>query len=111
MRNAAVFKELVPVLVEAIPRAVKAEDFAEPVYCLRVYYDSIDTPEEGYATRLRLIKKASRARVLASKGRNAPYYLWCADETDCLEQGPNICLDDYPEISELCLQIYERLCD
>jgi hypothetical protein len=112
MRKPAVYAKLVPLLVEAVPRAVQKACYSEPVYCLRVYYDSIDMPEEGYATRLRLINEESRARVLASKGSSAPYYLWCADETDSTkEHGPNILLDDDPKIAKLCGQIYERLCD
>jgi hypothetical protein len=107
-----IYSKLVPLLIEAVPRAVQANAYPDLVYCLRVYYDSIDTPQEGYATRLRLIKEANRARVLATTGANAPYYIWCADETDStMEHGPNIFLNDDPKISKLCGKIYERLCN
>src|SRR5262245_20508477 len=82
------------------------------MYCLRVYYDGTDTPEENYATRLRLLKESHRQRALATHGNNAPFYLWCADETDNPpEHGPNLYFDDNRRVTDLCAEVYQLLCD
>jgi hypothetical protein len=90
----SVLSNLELLLISAIPAAVKSAKFTEPVYCLRIYYDSIDTPEEGYVTRMRLLRVSARKNALATKGRNAPASIWLADETDGDEQGINIDLGE-----------------
>jgi len=104
-----VFSQLEALLVEAIPPAVKGAKVADLVYCLRVYYDGTDSPPMQFATpRVRLTKEKLRKERVAEKGKDAPYYLWCADETDLPDHGFQICLNK-AEIKVRCLEIYRLI--
>src|SRR5262245_3344565 len=46
MANDPVFAQLEKRLMDVIPQSVRACDMAETAYCLRVYYDSLDTHED-----------------------------------------------------------------
>lgn len=110
MSNQSVFVELENRLREVIPVLVSACELAEPAYCLRVYYDSIDMPEETYATRLRLLKESARVQAVAARGRNAPDGIWMADNTDDSDlHGPNIFLRNDPQTRQICSDIYQRI--
>jgi hypothetical protein len=110
MPKETVFTELEHRLIEVIPHVVGACEMAEPAYCLRVYYDSMDTPEEEYATRLRLLKASLRVQAVATRGNHAPDGIWMADNTDDSDiHGPNIFLKHDPQTLQICGEIFQRI--
>ena len=110
MAKDTVFTELEHRLIEVIPHVVGACEMAEPAYCLRVYYDSMDTPEDDYATRLRLLKASAREQAVATRGDHAPDGIWMADNTDDADvHGPNIFLKHDPEIRRICSEIFQLI--
>jgi hypothetical protein len=105
--SAQILKELENLLVQFIPQAVQSRDVAEPVYCLRIWFYGTDSIGDLHPS-LVLKKESARRRVIAEKGVEAPYYLWCADEltTDRDELGVPL---KVKRISELCVRFYEQL--
>lgn len=109
MNPAQAYRSLEAALMTVIPDAVKKAASDEQYYCLRVYFDGTDTPGESYATRLRLLTQDHREKFVAKYPESA-YSIWFADETDCAEQGPDVRLDEYREVTEPCRVIYQALC-
>ena len=107
MSQADVFKRLEPLLIDAIPKAVKAESINQPVCTLRVYY--YDTHAPCTYLLLRAMSAQRRAQLLEEKGQSALYYLWAANEEGC--DGPEIALDGPPTVAELFAQVYDLLCE
>jgi hypothetical protein len=107
--NETAFAQLERRLMDVIPSSVGACDMAETAYCLRVYYDSLDTPEENYATRLRLIATSVREQALRDRGRRAPDGIWMADNTDGDDQSRNIFLRHDPQTHRICGEIFRLL--
>jgi hypothetical protein len=106
----SIFTRLEQRLNIVVPQVVGACEMSEPAYCLRVYYDSIDTPEEDYATRLRLLKASVREQAVATRGNRAPDGIWMADNTDDSDiHGPNIFLKHDPQTRQICSEIFQRI--
>jgi hypothetical protein len=79
-------RRLEETLIEDIPPRVKALRIPEPVYCLRIWYYGTDTDGDRTPS-LTLKTEALRQRLVAEKEKQAPHYLWCADEC---EQGEGV---------------------
>lgn len=109
MTNETLFAQLERRLIDVIPQVVGACDMAATAYCLRVYYDSLDAPEDDYATRLRLIAVAVREQAIASRGKNAPDGIWMADNTDGDDESRNIFLKHDPQTRRICGEIFPLL--
>jgi hypothetical protein len=110
MTSESIWAQLEHRLNVVIPQVVGTCHLAEPAYCLRVYYDSIDTPEENYATRLRLLKTSVREQAIRKRGNHAPDGIWMADNTDDWDvHGPNIFLKDDSEPRRICSDIFQRI--
>lgn len=75
-----VFEQLLPLLVEAIPRAVASHDVPKPICAVRVYY--YDTCASSTYLTLRTISAELRATLVAQHGWNAPYALWSSGEEE-----------------------------
>jgi len=91
-------------LVELIPRQVRALGISEPVYCLRIWYYWTDAGGDRVPS-LMLCTDASRRKVLAEKGNEAPPYLWCADEV--CDRAYSSMIDD-AAVAALCRRWYDR---
>ncbi len=109
MEKETVFAQLEQRLMDVIPPSVGACNMDEAAYCLRVFYDSLDTPEETYATRLRLVAASLREQAVTTRGKQAPDGIWLADNTDLDEQHRNIFLRHDPETRRLCGEIFRLL--
>jgi hypothetical protein len=109
MATDPILGKLEGLLIAEIPQAVKRAQVVEPVYCLRIYYDATDMPEEGFATRLWLVKDAARTRLLKLQGKQAPGFIWCADEVDRTEDGYHATFAKDSQIPKLCQKFYPKL--
>ena len=107
------FESLVPLLVDEIPRAIAAAKLASPLACLRIVY--YDTHAPCTYLRLRTVSAECRTKVLADKGRDAPFYLWAAGE-DCGDGQVDLPAEPpatkgQKQIEKLFQEVYELLCD
>jgi hypothetical protein len=104
---------LAPLLVEAIPQAIASLKPTRPIAVVRISYYNTCAPSTYLS--LRTVSAECRARVLASKGRNAPFYLWSSGE-ECGDGNIDIPPEEpsdagYKPIAELCAQVYDLLCE
>jgi hypothetical protein len=105
------FDKLVPLLVDAIPQAVASLKLTKPICIVRIYF--YDTHASCTYLSLRTVSVECRDQVLASKGKDAPYYIWgsgenCGDGTiDLPPEKPTSKLDK--QIAALFEQVYEFL--
>jgi hypothetical protein len=107
MTGPDLLRQLEEPLVTCIPKRVKALRLREPVYCLRIWFYGTDCVGEGIPS-LTLKTESLRQRVLADKGKQAPHYLWCADEC---EDGAGVIRATITNaaISRLCRNWYNQL--
>ena len=92
MEQDPLLSRLEALLVERVPEQVKALCISEPVYCLRLRYYGRDEGEG--APTLMLPPEALRRKIIAEKGAGAPYYIWCADELDSLDEVTHVVIHD-----------------
>jgi hypothetical protein len=109
----ASFDQLVPLLVDAIPKAVSALKLKKPVCIVRIYY--YDTHAPCTYLSLRTVSAECRDQVVAAKGRNAPFYLWssgedCGDGTVGLPPEKPAGKPD-KQIAALFEKVYDLLCE
>jgi hypothetical protein len=102
---------LVPLLVMAIPKAIGSLKLAKPVCIVRIYY--YDTHAPCTYLSLRTVSAGCRAQVLASKGRDAPFYIWGSGE-ECGDGHVDLPLErpsgkTEKQIATLFQQIYDSL--
>ena len=105
-----VFDQLIPLLIDAIPRSIAALRLSESICCLRVYY--YDTHAPSAYLLLKPVTESFRNQLLASQGRSALFYLWGSGEPK--GDGPQTILGDSDAdraTAELFNRIYELLCD
>ena len=88
-----VFAEIEDHLVALIPQRVRDLRMEVPVYCLFIDYYSSAVLGDLVPT-LRLATVSLRDRVLATKGAEAPYYLWSPQELPNSREVINATLDD-----------------
>jgi hypothetical protein len=88
----ALLAQIEELLVAEIPPVVKAAGIDESVYCLRIWYNGTDSPEDAVPW-LMLVKESTRQQFLAAHAGNAPHYLWCADEATYPGQAYNVMLE------------------
>jgi hypothetical protein len=107
MSELKVFRELAPLLVEAIPQVVACRRPPRSLCRLRVYYYDTHAP----CTYLVLQPATAdwRAELLARHGKKAPLHYWAswADGGDL----PGIDLDGPGRLAELFEDVYTLLCE
>jgi hypothetical protein len=105
------FDKLVPLLVDAIPQAVASLKLTKPICIVRIYFYDTHAPCTYFS--LRTVSVECRDQVLASKGEDAPYYIWgsgedCGDGTVYLPPEQPSSKSD-KQIAALFEQVYEFL--
>jgi hypothetical protein len=107
------FESLVPLLVDAIPRAVASMKLRKPICAVRIYY--YDTHAPCTYLLLQTVSADCRANVLASKGRNAPYYLWGSGEAcgdgEVELPSKHSSSKTRKQIATLFQKVYDLLCE
>jgi hypothetical protein len=88
-----IFSKIESRLVTRIQAVVRALHFQSPVYCLMINYYSSTVLGDVVPT-LRLPTVSLRDRVLATKGSEAPYYLWSPQELPNCPEVISAALDD-----------------
>jgi len=102
--------ELEKLLTAEIPKAVKAAQIKEPVYCARVWYNGTDSPEDAVPWVM-VVKESARQEFLTKHGNDqAPFYVWGADEISYPEQAYAVHLEN-ERLGPLYAKWYEYLCD
>jgi hypothetical protein len=110
MNTADVFERLEYRLIDAIPRAIAANGFNEPVCCMRVYY--YDTHAPCTYLLLKPVSDAYRSKLLADAGKNALYYLWASGEAKGELQAVELSADYTDlETAGLLNNVYSLLCE
>jgi hypothetical protein len=109
----SVFDKLHPLLVEAIPAAAASLKSPKPLSILRLYY--YDTHAPCTYLLLKTVSAECRAKVVASKGPSAPYYIWgsgeeCGDGQVFLP-GERFSTNAEKQIAALFQRVYVLLCD
>ena len=94
-------------IVQNAPSYVTAMKIREPVFCLRIWYFGGDCLPGERAPMLMLPTDSLRQSILKQHGKQAPHYLWCADEFD-LGSVDRTQLD-VPELVSLCDQWIDEL--
>lgn len=105
----APFDKLVPLLVDVIPQAVVSLRQTMPICIVRIYY--YDTHAPCTYLLLKSVSSNCRNDVLASKGRNAPFYIWGSGE-ECGDGNidlPRKSTNSDKQIAALFEQVYELL--
>jgi hypothetical protein len=107
------FDQLLPLLVEELPKLVADLKPAGTLCALRLYY--YDTHAPGAYLLLRTLTVEGRAELVAGKGRNAPFYIWASGE------DPGVVAGEFPpegakskplkQIVKLFAKVYELLED
>lgn len=108
MEPSVVFESLVPLLVDAVPRLVSAQQISKPLCRLRLYY--YDTHAPCTYVLLALASVDIRTEFAAKYGEDARRYLW-ADGCEEKNAGYGVMLDGPGEIQRLFAQVYELLCE
>lgn len=102
-----ILDQIEEVLVADIPAAVRAAAVGERVYCLRVWYNGIDSDDTAVPW-LMLVKETARRRFLADHGEQAVYYVWGADEATSFEKSFYVQLPN-PRLAELYRRWHDHL--
>jgi hypothetical protein len=105
----SVLAQLEDLLVSEIPRAVKAAKIAEPVYCLRIWYNGTDSPSDAVPW-LMLVKESTRQQLFTERGAGAIETIWLADELTLPGQAFNVHLSE-KRLENLYAKWYQYLCD
>jgi hypothetical protein len=108
MIETALFKELVPLLINAIPDALSTRRLPETICCLRIYY--YDTHAPCTYLTLSVMTERHRKQLLDTKGRDALFYLWSAGELDGDNIRERVDVNGPPPITAMFKKVYKRLC-
>ncbi len=108
-RIEGVLLKIEALLVSHIPNVVKAARLREPVYCLRIWYNGTDSDETAVPW-LMLVKESTRKSFILEHRKEAPYYIWCADEATNAGQSFNVQIDNAELVKQYGLW-YDYLCD
>jgi hypothetical protein len=100
-------EKLEQLLIEEIPKAVKRAAFNERTYCLRIAYFGSDS-EGDREPVLTLVRENARIKAIGEHGRQAPHYIWCADEVESPQQSYDVPFEN-AELTSLCRQMYKIL--
>ena len=109
--NVDPYETLVPLLVEAIPKAVAATKPSSPICIVRLYFYDTSAP----STYLALVTVSANCRyeVVKTQGKDAPFYIWdsgeeCGDGSVLFPPDNPVTTSDI-QIAELFEQVYASL--
>ncbi len=104
-----VLSKIEALLVSSIPKVVKAAKLREPVYCLRIWYNGTDSDETAVPW-LMLVKESTRKSFIQKHRKEAPYYIWSADEATNAGQSFNVQIDNDELVKQYGIW-YDYLCE
>jgi hypothetical protein len=107
MKN--VFPQMEELLIAEIPRIVKAAKIKEAVYCLRIWYNGLDSMSDAVPYCM-LIKESVRKTYISSGGLRDVNAIWMADEWTSSGMSFNI-HSNHPKLKQLYARWYEWLCE
>src|SRR5206468_3151806 len=108
MTGEQILAEFERLLEQQIPEVVKKAQIREPVYCLHIKSYGLESLDGERTPTLTLQTQEYRKQVAEKRGKDAPHYIYCADEYSLESDTINLELDN-PTITKLSNDWFSQL--